>query len=136
LRAELAWPVGPNRRIQVLGAAELVRRLVPVARQGLEQAGVAGDEADRLLAVIDARARTGQTGASWQRRTLAALEPSLGRERALAAMLDRYMRHSATGAPVHSWPVPDQARPAPAAARRRLLELRAVPPVSASRTSS
>jgi gamma-glutamyl:cysteine ligase YbdK (ATP-grasp superfamily) len=136
LRAELAWPVGPNRRIQVLGAAELVRRLVPVARQGLEQAGVAGDEADRLLAVIDARARTGQTGATWQRRTLAALEPSLGRERALAAMLDRYMRHAATGAPVHSWPVPDHARPAPAAARRRLLELRAVPPVSASRTSS
>jgi hypothetical protein len=47
---------------------------------------------------------SGQTGAVWQRRVLAALEPQLGRERALAAMLERYLAHAATDQPVHSWP--------------------------------
>ena len=56
--------------------------------------------------MIEARAATGQTGAVWQRRTLAALEPQLGREQALAAMLERYLEHQRTGDPVHTWPIP------------------------------
>jgi hypothetical protein len=66
--------------------------------------GVAATEADQLLGVIAARVRTGQTGAVWQRRELAALEPRLGRERALAVMLERYLELAATDQPVHSWP--------------------------------
>jgi hypothetical protein len=103
LGAELAWPLGPGWRVRTLPAAELVGLLLPTARRGLEQAGVAGDEADRLLAVIEGRARSGQTGAAWQRRTLAALQPRLGRDRALAAMLERYLEHQAAGQPVHTW---------------------------------
>jgi hypothetical protein len=55
--------------------------------------------------VIQARVTTAQTGAAWQRRMLAALEPRLGRDRALAAMLERYREHHAAGRPVHTWPV-------------------------------
>jgi gamma-glutamyl:cysteine ligase YbdK (ATP-grasp superfamily) len=105
LGASLAWPLDPGWRVRALPVAELVRRLLPTARQGLQEAGVAGDEVDRLLAVIKARATTAQTGAAWQRRTLAALEPRLGRERALAAMLERYLDLQAAGDPVHTWPV-------------------------------
>jgi hypothetical protein len=36
--------------------------------------------------------------------TLAALEPRLGRERALAATLERYLEYAATDQPVHFWP--------------------------------
>jgi hypothetical protein len=54
--------------------------------------------------VVAARVASGQTGAAWQRRTLAALEPRLGRQRALAAMLDRYLQHAAGDRPVHTWP--------------------------------
>ena len=64
---------------------------------------MAAEEADQLLGVIAARASSGQTGAVWQRRMLAALEPRLGRERALAVMLERYLELSATDQPVHSW---------------------------------
>jgi Glutamate-cysteine ligase family 2(GCS2) len=106
LRAELAWPLGPGGQVRAVPAAELIHRLLPVARQGLEDAGVATQEVDRLLAVIEARAACGQTGAVWQRRALAALEPRLGRERGLAAMLERYLEHQRTGDPVHTWPVP------------------------------
>jgi hypothetical protein len=106
LGAELAWPLGPGSRVRTVPAAELVRRLLPVARQGLEDGGVAPEEVDRLLTVIGARAATGQTGAVWQRRALAALEPRLGREAGLAAMLEHYLDHQRTGDPVHTWAIP------------------------------
>ena len=67
-------------------------------------AAVAAEEADHLLGVIAARVTAGQTGAVWQRRMLAALEPQLGRERALTAMLQRYLEFAATDQPVHTWP--------------------------------
>jgi hypothetical protein len=109
LAAELAWPLEPSGRPRILAAPDLVHHLLPAARQGLEDAGVLAEEARELLAVILARAATGQTGAAWQRLALAALEPKLGREQALAAMLEHYLDHQRTGDPVHSWPLP-QAR--------------------------
>jgi len=72
--------------------------------RGLVAAGVAAEGADGLLEVICARAATGQTGAVCQRTTLAAAEQRHDRERAPAVMLDRYLRYSGTGLPVHTWP--------------------------------
>jgi hypothetical protein len=106
LGAELAWPQASDGRAWALPAAELVRRLLPTAAKGLVEAGVDPEEAGPLLAVIEARAETGQTGAAWQRQALAALERRLGRRRALAEMLERYLGHQRTGEPVHTWPLP------------------------------
>ena len=64
------------------------------------------EEAGPLLTVIEARTETGQTGATWQREALTALEPRLGRRQALTAMLERYLDHQHTGHPVHTWPLP------------------------------
>lgn len=105
LSAQLTWPAGHRDQIRTVGAATLVGELVPAARQGLLQAGVAAVEVDTLLDVISARAACGQTGAAWQRVTLAAAERCHDRERALAVMLDRYLQCADTGLPVHSWPV-------------------------------
>jgi hypothetical protein len=104
LEAELSWP-GPGGDPERVGAAELVPRLLPTARRGLVTAGVDAAEADRLLGVIADRVAAGQTGAVWQRRALAALEARLGRERALPAVLERYLELQAGGEPVHTWPV-------------------------------
>lgn len=104
LAAELSWPLGHGGRVWTRRAAKLVSELLPAARDGLVRAGVAAAEADRLLGVIAARVATGQTGAVWQRRTLATLEPRLGRQRALAAMLERYLECGAGDQPVHTWP--------------------------------
>jgi hypothetical protein len=104
LAAELTWPFGDNDRLRTLPAAKLVPEVLPAARQGLVGGGVAAAEADHLLGVIAARVITGQTGAVWQRRMLAVLEPRLGREGALAAMLERYLQYAATDQPVHTWP--------------------------------
>jgi hypothetical protein len=109
LEAELEWPAGDGS--ERVGAAALVPRLLPTARRGLVDAGVDAGEADHLLGVLGDRVASGQTGAVWQRRTLAALEGSegggsgAGRERALAELLERYLELQATGDPVHTWPV-------------------------------
>ena len=105
LSAQLSWPAGRRDQMRTLPAAKLVAELVPPARQGLLQAGVAAAEADGLLAVISARAASGQTGAAWQRATLAAAERRHDRDRALAVMFDCYLRCADTGLPVHTWPV-------------------------------
>jgi hypothetical protein len=102
LEAELEWP-GPGGGSERVGAAELVRRLLPEARRGLVEAEVDEQEADRLLGVIGDRAASGQTGAVWQRRTLAALGG--GREQAAGELLERYLELQAAGDPVHTWPV-------------------------------
>ena len=109
LEAELEWPTAAGS--ERVGAAELVARLLPEARRGLVEAGVDAGEADRLLGVLGDRAASGQTGAVWQRRALAALEGrgsggrGAGRGRALGELLERYLELQATGDPVHTWPV-------------------------------
>jgi gamma-glutamyl:cysteine ligase YbdK (ATP-grasp superfamily) len=107
LAAELSWPAGGRDRIRTLSAAQLVAELIPAATEGLLTAGVASAEADSLLQVISQRAATGQTGAVWQRATLAILERERDRREALAAMFERYLQHADTGQPVHTWPVRD-----------------------------
>jgi hypothetical protein len=62
-------------------------------------------KADGLLEVISARAASGQTGAAWQRATLAAAKRRHNPKRALAIMLNHYLQYAETGLPVHTWPV-------------------------------
>ena len=104
LAAHLSWPTWHKDQMRTLSAAKLVAESLPPAREGLLQAGVAETDADALLAVISGRVASGQTGAMWQRAALAAAEQRLDRDRALCAMLDRYVACADTGLPVHTWP--------------------------------
>jgi len=106
LAAGLSWPTWRHDETRTSAARELVPQLIPAARQGLLGAGVAAAEADSMLDVITQRATSGQTGAVWQRAALAAAETELDRDRALEAMLSRYLACAATGQPVHTWPTP------------------------------
>ena len=79
---------------------------LPLARDGLLEAGVDACEIDTLLEVIAARVASRQTGARWQQRALTVLERDQPRREALSAMLERYVRCADTGEPVHLWPLP------------------------------
>jgi hypothetical protein len=103
LAAELSWPGDRPDQMRTVRAADLVPELLPKARHGLLEAGVAADETGRLLDVISGRITSGQTGAAWQRAALSAAQRRYGRERALAAMFERYLENAATGQPVHTW---------------------------------
>ncbi len=110
LAADLCWPAGDDR-FRMLPAAMLVAELIPAAREGLIRADVAAREADDLLDVIFERVRSGQTGAAWQRATLAAALEQHSLPDALTRMLLRYLECAATGQPVHTWPVDSLRRP-------------------------
>ena len=103
LDAHLYWP-----GLGEVPVAELVlRRLLPLAREGLSRWGTNPVHADRLLGFIEQRCITGQTGAAWQIATVAALSERGGadRQEALRQMTQRYIEHMHTNEPVHTWPV-------------------------------
>ena len=81
--------------------------LLPAAAAGLDAWGVDADDRDRYLGVIEARVRSGRTGAAWQTETVRHLaEHGLERIAALREMTRRYAEHARTGAPVHEWSAP------------------------------
>ena len=104
LDAHLYWPgVGDTP------VAELVlRRLLPLAREGLSRWGVGTVHADRLLGIIEQRCLTGLTGAAWQIATVDELTTRSGLDRAeaLRQMTERYIEHMHANQPVHTWPLP------------------------------
>ncbi len=104
MRAHLYWP-----GLDTVSTKELVLgELLPKAYDGLDRWGVAADVRDRLLGVIEGRARAGQNGAGWQVSTVRALEKrGLDRPAALAEMLRLYCDHMHSNEPVHSWGVPE-----------------------------
>jgi gamma-glutamyl:cysteine ligase YbdK (ATP-grasp superfamily) len=102
LDAQLYWP-----GLGEAPAAEIVlRRLLPLAHDGLVRWGVNPADADRLLGIIEQRCLTGRTGAAWQVATVAALTQRSGADRpeALRLMTQRYIEHMHTNQPVHTWP--------------------------------
>ncbi|MFN8121437.1 MAG: glutamate--cysteine ligase [Thermoleophilia bacterium] len=102
--ATMLWPaeLAPSPRPEPV--ATLVPALIGFADAGLASVGVGEEERARHLGVVRDRVAAGLTGSRWQRRTVLALEPRLGRDAAVAEMLRRYLDLAATGAPVHTWP--------------------------------
>src|SRR6478735_4571666 len=88
-------------------ATELVlRRLLPLAREGLSTWGVEPDEADRLLAIIEQRCVLHRNGASWYvDRVHAHEEGGVGRGEALRLTLQEYRELMHANEPVHTWPL-------------------------------
>ena len=101
IEAQLYWP-----GLGEAPAAELIlRRLLPLAREGLRRWGVSPADADRLLGIVEQRCLTGQTGAAWQ-VAAAGAHASRGADRreALRLMTQRYIDNMHTNQPVHTWP--------------------------------
>jgi gamma-glutamyl:cysteine ligase YbdK (ATP-grasp superfamily) len=107
LDAELLWAGGRGERVRPFKARALCERLLPAARRGLVDAGVAAAEADRWLEIIARRITTGQTGAAWQRRVFQAHRQASGTvAEASREVLERYLAEVERGRPVHQWTAP------------------------------
>ena len=100
LDAQLYWPGLGDTPV-----AELVlRRLLPLAHEGLGGWGVDPADADRLLGIIEQRCLTGRNGAAWQVATLAELaRGGLDRPEALREVARHYVEQMHTNRPVHTW---------------------------------
>lgn len=101
--ARIYWPGLGEVTVDEL----VLRRLLPLAAEGLRRWGVHTPVADRLLAIIEARAKLGRNAASWQTEVVHELERrGGGRPEALAGMLRRYGEGMHANEPVHTWPLP------------------------------
>jgi hypothetical protein len=100
--AQLYWPgigwVPPDELV--------LRRLLPMAHEGLRDCGVSDVVRERYLGVIEQRCLAQRTGSTWQRATVARLEDrGMDRDAALVGMLRRYIELASSNEPVHSWTV-------------------------------
>jgi hypothetical protein len=93
LGARIDWLDGNRWELRRL----ILEALLPLARGGLERLKVQRADIDRTLAVIEARAASGQTGSAWQ----CAFVDRYGAD--FAALVRAYRERSASGEPVHAW---------------------------------
>jgi hypothetical protein len=104
INAQLYWP-----GLGTVPVTELVlRRLLPLAQQGLAEWGVATPVTDRLLGAIERRCTAYRNGAEWQVETFHRIDEAkqpLDRRDALREMLRRYVEHMHGNEPVDSWPI-------------------------------
>ena len=102
--ASLYWP-----SLGSIPAVELVlRRLLPMAHQGLDSLGVDPGDRDRLLGIIEQRCLTGRNGATWIAGCFRSLyDDSQGdRFEVLRDVTGRYRDLMNSNEPAHTWEIP------------------------------
>ena len=100
LDAQLYWPGVGETPVSEL----ILRRLLPLAREGLSRWGVDEAAASRLLGIIEQRCLTGQNGSAWQIAEVNKLTQSgLDRREALRQMTQSYIDRMHSNDPVHTW---------------------------------
>jgi len=104
LDASIMWPSSSQIKVVEYPLLELAQRLLPMASDALQQAGMDSTEVTRLLDNIQTRIEQRCNGASWQLRTLHALQrDGLSAEAARYAMLQRYRDNFYQHKPVSQW---------------------------------
>jgi len=101
IEARVFWP-----GVGEVPATELVlRKLLPLAHEGLDRFGIDPGDRDRLLGVVEARCVEGRNGATWQRDAVRRCEErGASRATALREMTVRYRELMHANLPVHAWP--------------------------------
>jgi gamma-glutamyl:cysteine ligase YbdK (ATP-grasp superfamily) len=94
LDARQHWP-GADGDVPV--PVLVLEELLPLARRGLAWLGIPEAEIDAELSLIEARVRSGRTGARWQRSWV----ERHGRD--FPGLARAYLERQRTGVPVHRW---------------------------------
>jgi gamma-glutamyl:cysteine ligase YbdK (ATP-grasp superfamily) len=98
--ATVFWPGSGEVPVSELA----LRKLVPLAHEGLKEWGVDDAIRERLLGIIEGRCTTGRNGATWQVAAVRKLEGmGLDREEALRVMTQEYVTRMHSNEPVHTW---------------------------------
>ncbi len=77
----------------------ILEKLLPQARRGLIEHGIDKADVDAYLGIIEARAKTGQNGAAWQRGFM----KKNGND--VQKLCAAYYQNQESGKPVHQWPL-------------------------------
>lgn len=95
-----SWP-GLGKKI---AAPELIlKELLPIAREGLSQAGINREEAEHYLDILEARVKSGRTGSQWILDSFNSLKKQSSPEEAIVATTAALWKRQQTAKPVHEW---------------------------------
>lgn len=99
LGSQLTWIDGKSRRASRLIAEELL----PLARNGLERAGIDARDIDRFLGVIDDRIRTERTGAQWMIDSLEKMDRRAKMNVRMRSLTAAMKANQEASLPLHQW---------------------------------
>ncbi len=95
LKAKMNWLSAQNLPVKAL----ILDYILPMAKDGLSQAGIARADIDYYLGIIELRTKKGQNGAIWQRRYV----EKYGKD--MQALTLAYEKNQQSGLPVHQWKI-------------------------------
>jgi CBS domain-containing protein len=101
LKAQFTWLDGKLTPAQAL----ICSRLIPLAREGLDDLGFDANDIDRYLGVIEGRVASRQTGAQWQLQSLANMKDEGTRAERAGSITTAIAEHQRGPLPVHEWPL-------------------------------
>lgn len=81
----------------------IIKELIPLAREGLEKAGINKKDIDRNLSIIHDRAETGNSGSQWILDSFNSLRKKGTREEAIVATTAGIVKRQKSNKPVHKW---------------------------------
>lgn len=100
LDARFTWVEGRG-----IPARELIcQELLPLARAGLQSAGILLPDIERYLGVISERVTSGRTGSQWLLQSLSEMPGSEMKDSLLGALTAATVKRQWEGKPVHEWP--------------------------------
>ncbi|MEE4244681.1 MAG: hypothetical protein V2I33_04675 [Kangiellaceae bacterium] len=102
LDAIVLWPDNSGHPVEQ-PIEQVINSLLPIAEQGLMSIGIAQEEINYYLSIIEQRMAKRITGARWQREALKYFEQYTNRAEACQKMLLSYMEQQQTNRPVHQW---------------------------------
>lgn len=103
LAARILWPQAINHGVRESSVRQVIAGQLKNAGGGLARLGVSSKEIDTMMAVIEQRLSSAQTGAAWQLHQIEKRGGRTGKPEALNHMLEDYLVHAESGLPVGEW---------------------------------
>ncbi len=103
LGAHFRWA---STKKQITSEDLILKELLPIAKQGLEDAKIDQGEIDRNLGIIEERVKSGKTGSQWLVDCFSKLKKESNTQEALIGTTAVLFHSQQSGQPVHTWDVP------------------------------
>jgi CBS domain-containing protein len=93
--------------VKITARKLILKKLLPIARQGLKNRNVDEADIDKYLGIIEERAKQHTNGARWQLRAFTKLKKSTTTDEATAALTAAIIKNQEMELPVHAWQLPE-----------------------------
>ncbi len=99
LKSQIVWLDGEGYRSQEL----ILEKLLPLAEEGLQSAGINEADIEKYLGVIEKRVEAKRTGAGWILESLAEMDENAKMNVRLRSLTKQLIKNQAKRSPVHTW---------------------------------